>query len=697
MIEETRAAKLIETALGRAPIALARQTLSQSGNAIFQVSLPVGRDVVLRVSPRPRAYAYTRRNLDRLRCLGLRVQSVLATGTTEDGGSFIILNWLPGRDLLHELPSMTRSQMTHMAAMVVDMQRRVGTLPAASGFGWAPIGESPAKRRWTDVFGAPPPEEEAVEDESNPPPVAASIDRYRARLRRMRRSLEPYFADVRPLCFLDDLTTRNVLAEHGALRGIIDLDFVCFGDPLMSVGTTLAEIIADVGDGGRYYGEELVRFWEPTPAGHRAIRFYAALWVVGMMNAARIAGDSTRAERLAIAADDMLPCGTARNGGTRMAMADHFEQASERHRAGDLREARRLYDLVLAEAPADHRAMFRKGLLELQEGQPEAALRNIEQAIAVAPAQVRYPLGLGETLTALDRWADAATAYRRAIASDSECAEAHFGLGRVLQHRSDFTAAIESFRNAVRLRPTFAEALSNLGNCAQSIGDAAQAESAYRQAIEVRPDFAGALSNLGALLLARGDVAAAIALFRKAAELEPEVGAHGLNLGAALCRQRQFAEAALVLDRLVEREPANAEAAFNLGNALGGLHRWHEAAEQHQRATSLRPDHAGAWNNLGNIRKLLGDFNQATAAYQAALSADPGSVRALNNLSSSVANPAPLSRSGIAAPRRAASPRRSCPSLEQPGKRPQGQRPARRGDRVSAPCAGARSDGCDRA
>jgi aminoglycoside phosphotransferase len=155
VIDETQAAKLIRTALGSVPISLVRQTLSQSGNAIFRVTLSARPDVVLRVSPRPREYASTRRNLDRLRCLRLRVQSVLAEGTTPEGGAFIVLNWLPGRDLLHELPSMSRSQSVHMADSVVDVQRRVGTLPAARGFGWAPIGESPTKRRWTNMFGMP--------------------------------------------------------------------------------------------------------------------------------------------------------------------------------------------------------------------------------------------------------------------------------------------------------------------------------------------------------------------------------------------------------------------------------------------------------------------------------------------------------------------------------------------------------------
>ena len=56
-----------------------------------------------------------------------------------------------------------------------------------------------------------------------------------------------------------------------------------------------------------------------------------------------------------------------------------LETATEKHRAGDLAEARRRYGEVLAAAPAHPLALFRLGLLELQEQRLDAALERISE------------------------------------------------------------------------------------------------------------------------------------------------------------------------------------------------------------------------------------------------------------------------------------------------------------------------------
>ena len=75
---------------------------------------------MLRVSPHRNAFAHTGRNLGILREMELPVQTVLASGATESGGSFIILNWIPGRDLAYELAQMYPEQMTRVAETVTD-------------------------------------------------------------------------------------------------------------------------------------------------------------------------------------------------------------------------------------------------------------------------------------------------------------------------------------------------------------------------------------------------------------------------------------------------------------------------------------------------------------------------------------------------------------------------------------------------
>jgi aminoglycoside phosphotransferase (APT) family kinase protein len=275
-----------------------QQGLSESGKSVYRVDLPSGESVVLRTSERASTFAFTKSNLRVLGALGLPVQTVLAAGSTDAGGSYVVLNWLAGRDLIHELGRMNRPQMTRLAGQIVACQRRVCSLPRAAHFGWAPIGRSGNLKKWSEVFGHAASSSE-VDDGTTP-------GQLRARLCALRSRVEPYFETVQPSPFLDDLTTTNVLVENGALSGIIDVDFVCYGDPLLSVGATLASLAADVQPEGRFYGDELVRCWNPLPPERLALWFYASLWAIGCLQLTDAIANPTRAQSLANAADGWL-------------------------------------------------------------------------------------------------------------------------------------------------------------------------------------------------------------------------------------------------------------------------------------------------------------------------------------------------------------------------------------------------------
>ena len=297
-VASNEAAEVAQAALKTGVHHVSRQTLTQSGNAIFRVQLADGRAAAVRINPRRGIFGYTQHNFDALRTLGLPVPNVLASGATAAQGSFIILEWVPGQDLQYELASMSAQQMTRIAETVSDYQKRVASLPESRGFGWAPIRRHATAAQWTEIFGLPSSEE--------PPDDAPALEHVRARLRALRRSVEPYFASLRPTCFLDDMTVKNVLVEHGDLQGIIDVDFVCYGDPLMTIGTTLAHIAADVGEAGRFYGEELLRCAAPSRDAQRAIYFYSSLWMTGFLAAAEAAGQAQRDAELLQATDAML-------------------------------------------------------------------------------------------------------------------------------------------------------------------------------------------------------------------------------------------------------------------------------------------------------------------------------------------------------------------------------------------------------
>jgi predicted O-linked N-acetylglucosamine transferase (SPINDLY family) len=275
-----------------------------------------------------------------------------------------------------------------------------------------------------------------------------------------------------------------------------------------------------------------------------------------------------------------------------------LERATEQHRAGNLGAARLLYSEVLNADPRRPLALFRSGLLELQEQQPQAALELIGRACAAQPDEPRFQFGLGQALQSLARWPEAANAYRRVLRIDPRSLDAHFALGLALQHD----------------------------------GQLAPAAAAYRDALALEPEHGASLGNLGAVLRELGELEQSIPLLRAAAALEPQVAAHAINLGMALCERREFAAAESTLTAALARDPRSADAAFNLGNALRGLGRSRAALESYQLALSLRPIYPDALNNLGNTYRELGELTHARAAYESALEARPDHVVALNNL-----------------------------------------------------------------
>jgi protein O-GlcNAc transferase len=308
-----------------------------------------------------------------------------------------------------------------------------------------------------------------------------------------------------------------------------------------------------------------------------------------------------------------------------------LQQATDRHRAGDLTEARRLYGELLAQSPTHGVALAQSGMLEFETGRAEAALALIDRAIAAAPAVARYQFVRGVVLASLARWEEAAAAHRRSLEMEPRAADVNFALGTALQSAGDFRGALKAYQAAVELQADFADAFNNLGNCHQLLGNLPAAEIAYRRALKLRPNYAGAMSNLGIILKSTGRLEEAVEPLRRAMELEPEATAHAVNLGAVLCERREFAAAAEVLGRAARRDANNADAAYNLGHALYGLGRLREAAEQYRRATLLRPDYVDARINLGNVNKALGEFEGAAAAYKAAIAVAPDSTVAINN------------------------------------------------------------------
>jgi Ser/Thr protein kinase RdoA (MazF antagonist) len=229
--------------------------------------------------------------------------------TPEDGRfPFMLLERLPGRDLEHDYPALSDDQKRRLAGRIIDIQHAVGELPYGRGFGYGASFDDPELHpTWRDLLLA-------SLRRSRERIVAAGVlstdwvDRVAERL----PALDGYFSTIEPVPFLDDTTVKNVIVHDGELSGIVDVDWVCFGDPLFTVALTRMALLA------RCFDTDYIDFWtadlDLSVEQQAALSFYTALFCVDFMSElghsfnqeAPVAADSTAVEHLAETLSQLL-------------------------------------------------------------------------------------------------------------------------------------------------------------------------------------------------------------------------------------------------------------------------------------------------------------------------------------------------------------------------------------------------------
>jgi aminoglycoside phosphotransferase (APT) family kinase protein len=245
-----------------------------------------------------------------LKPLGVPLPAMLYAdvGGTATGFPALVLERLPGTDLGAVYPSLTGTEKAALAEQIIAIQRLAGSLPRASGYGHA----------YSYQDAALQPSWKAVLDRS--------LERIRGRLRkagiidaaiveRVQARVDgetAYLAGVQPVCFLDDTTTKNVIVDGGRLSGIVDVDCLCFGDPLLTPALTRTALLSAGRDG------DYVDFWTEalgiSTEERRMLHVYCALFCVEFLSeigqtfntAAPAPVDVERAARLTRMADAFL-------------------------------------------------------------------------------------------------------------------------------------------------------------------------------------------------------------------------------------------------------------------------------------------------------------------------------------------------------------------------------------------------------
>jgi tetratricopeptide (TPR) repeat protein len=224
-----------------------------------------------------------------------------------------------------------------------------------------------------------------------------------------------------------------------------------------------------------------------------------------------------------------------------------------------------------------------------------------------------------------DPGARAAAARMYAALPDSLpwTAEDHVLLATYYIQTKDHPRAQRSLDRALALDSENAEAYFQQGVLDLSTGRPAAAVTNLETATRLDPENPLPYLNLGIARIQLQEVREAIAPLRRALVLRDDILVGRMLLAQALAASDSIGSAQVEYERILEEDPGNAKALRGLGFCRIRLEEYEEAVESYRLAAQAEPDNAEGWAGLGNAYLGLKDWDAAETAFQKARTLDP--------------------------------------------------------------------------
>jgi len=224
-----------------------------------------------------------------------------------------------------------------------------------------------------------------------------------------------------------------------------------------------------------------------------------------------------------------------------MTIAQTFNLAIERHRAGANAEAADLYRQIITQQPDHAEAHYQLGCILHGQEKLDESFKCFEKALLYRPGSAQAMIRLAEVLHDAQQVDPAMDYCRRALVAAPDNGEAYHTLGMILRAKGELDAALSAYTQALRFKPELFAAEYNIGNIYYAVGQLDQAILAYQRSVAIKRDWPPARNNLGGALCAAGRFDEAIAIYQESIRLAPDFAATHWNLGMVYLRKGDFA------------------------------------------------------------------------------------------------------------------------------------------------------------
>lgn len=203
----------------------------------------------------------------RLEDLGLPLPKIYHSGEMRHH-LFAVYERLSGSDLELVYPHLTAQEKQSIAHEVANIQQRVQSMDERhfkQTYPWVEVLTEITRRSEREMFMS------GIGKRCYIDQVLRKIEEY-----------SEYFANLKPVPFLYDLNVRNVLVNSGGVTGVIDVDALWLGDPLLAIGrgkTVLRTMRQDLD-----FIDSWCRLWNLTELELKMVDFYDLLYCVRFMS-----------------------------------------------------------------------------------------------------------------------------------------------------------------------------------------------------------------------------------------------------------------------------------------------------------------------------------------------------------------------------------------------------------------------------
>jgi len=209
---------------------------------------------------------------------------------------------------------------------------------------------------------------------------------------------------------------------------------------------------------------------------------------------------------------------SAKNTGQLLA---NKQRASKLIQAGNLLEAKQIYEAICKEEIADAESHFMLGSLYGQENKIDSAIAQFQRALELDPKAAVVYLNLGIAYNITGEVTQAEESYRKALSFQPNNVDVLLNLAISLTQNNNTEEAVELLLKALSVQPKSIKVLSVLGNIYYQTKNYIQAVKYFTQLNNLDPNIADSWLNMGNALFQLGKVNESIESFKKVLKLNP--------------------------------------------------------------------------------------------------------------------------------------------------------------------------------